>query len=850
MATVVSRATGNWLTTATWALCDATSELDSETGSTAMTTSYVASSAFTPGAITVDAILVKLASRVASPSGTFSVQLYNSTGATPVATVTINAADLANYQTYNLGWYQFPISSTTLAAATNYQIRLTTSVAGEVTAYRDSTAGNWSRQLRTTTQQAPAAGDKIIVAGEHTGAGTGNSFTITMDATSTSTTYGSASFPQSLSINKRSMLKYGTAASTAYYLKIAGIIRIMPGGEFDIGVSGSAIPSTSSADLKFSVATNVDSGLIVGNGGTFKTYGNSLTYIKTKLAADVAGASTSATTTDSTGWKSGDVIVFPSTTRTNTQIETVTLNADASGTSLAWTGGITNAHGGNSSTGVQADLYNLNRNLRISGTDVTHCSYLYVDVDATVDMEWSELFWLGSGTANKRGLDVITTTGSFVLNGCTLRDFATSAFAAFIQGATGTGTVTVSNCCVYNIANPLQISSTINPNVTVSGNIVGKVASDGISVGTPIVSVSNNICTSNSTSGLALSGTGAYGTFSGNTSYANGSVGFNFSGTITGGTITSSTIWRNNNYGLYFASSGAFQNVLFSGGTLFGNASANVLMANACNACIFTNYTVNGGATLVAPVGFQLYSVFANLLIENSTLGVTSGHSTSDLAVTSGNSGYGQTAFLNNVTLASSTPVSSVTNLTRGSFIAGTKLGGTVGSNKVWYANGTQATDTTTFGSTAFSVRATPTGGSGSYLDTVIGRSAVANGGSVAVSIAVRKSAAGDGAAYNGANLALYVRRNYGAGITADTLLATSSASAGTWDTLNSGTVSSTDDTVLEFFVRCDGNAGWANCATFGCNAILNTKTLHYWLPGTVFAVNDNASTSGAFVFG
>jgi hypothetical protein len=94
------------------------------------------------------------------------------------------------------------------------------------------------------------------------------------------------------------------------------------------------------------------------------------------------------------------------------------------------------------------------------------------------------------------------------------------------------------------------------------------------------------------------------------------------------------------------------------------------------------------------------------------------------------------------------------------------------------------------------------------------------------------------------------VRRNYGAGITVDTLLATSTAAAGSWDTLT-GTVSAvTNDTVLEFYVRCDGNAGWANMALFTCSAVQNTKTLHYQLGGGLFVNNDNAVGGGAYVFG
>ena len=48
MATLHARADGNLSATATWALGDATSEMDSETGSTGVSTSTLDSAAFTP----------------------------------------------------------------------------------------------------------------------------------------------------------------------------------------------------------------------------------------------------------------------------------------------------------------------------------------------------------------------------------------------------------------------------------------------------------------------------------------------------------------------------------------------------------------------------------------------------------------------------------------------------------------------------------------------------------------------------------------------------------------------------------------------------------------------------------
>src|SRR4030066_1051128 len=96
MAVLISCATGNFTDASTWALGNATSLLDSEAGNTALTTSYVDSSQFTPGAITIDGIAVKIASRAASPTGTISVELYNNTLSASVAgtEVVLNVSDI------------------------------------------------------------------------------------------------------------------------------------------------------------------------------------------------------------------------------------------------------------------------------------------------------------------------------------------------------------------------------------------------------------------------------------------------------------------------------------------------------------------------------------------------------------------------------------------------------------------------------------------------------------------------------------------------------------------------------------------------------------------------------------
>src|SRR5690606_36356703 len=95
-----------------------------------------------------------------------------------------------------------------------------------VNVYRDGTAGNWSRMLRTTTTQAPTAGDTLHILGEWTAAGTKDDRAVTMDSES-DTDYGDGSTTlASFSIGTGGTLTWGTDASTDYVLELSGLLDV------------------------------------------------------------------------------------------------------------------------------------------------------------------------------------------------------------------------------------------------------------------------------------------------------------------------------------------------------------------------------------------------------------------------------------------------------------------------------------------------------------------------------------------------------------------------------------------------------------------------------------------------
>ena len=118
MARLCAVADGNNTSASTWALIDSTSFIENETTVVTVPTSYSTSyNQFAPGAITIDGIGIRLASRIGT-TGTFSVELYNQTlGASVAGTeVTINCSDFVDALSSAVdgGWYFFKFSSLSL----------------------------------------------------------------------------------------------------------------------------------------------------------------------------------------------------------------------------------------------------------------------------------------------------------------------------------------------------------------------------------------------------------------------------------------------------------------------------------------------------------------------------------------------------------------------------------------------------------------------------------------------------------------------------------------------------------------------------------------------------------------
>lgn len=826
MALRASIASGNFTTAATWGLVDSTSYLGAETGSEVLTTagSGTRSSAFTPGAITVSHIGVKLSVRTGT-TGTMSVHLILSSDNSEVAgtLVTINTADLPVAATADLngGWHFFKLSSpVTLTGATAYKLEAWTSSSTQISLFRDSTADNISRALITTTTGAPAAGDDLIIAGEYTGAGTSNSFTVTMDNTAT-TDFGSAPtaanslLTPGIAICNKGTLTFGTSAATNYYLKQSNSLIVYSGGTLNIGTTGTAIPRDSTANLQFDCGAAGDYGLLIRNLGTFSHQGLSRSSGKNiyycLLNTDEAANSTSLGVDTDTGWLDNDVIAVASTTRTASQCESGTLNGNAGASTLTVDGfagaggGLANAHGGTSP--VQAELALLTRNTNIYGASITLTSYIYFAPTATVNCDWAGYYWIGLNSAGKYGIEIATTTGTCSINYCSLYNCTVASNRGFYISSASGSNIDISYNCIYNMVGGIRNSATTGVH-TYNYNVIILCSDTGLyllDIGCTITY--NRIA--GASLGIYFNEGNVLGTFQNNIIHT-GTNGINASGSsnIASGNISDCTVYRYNDYGVLTR---RMFNTTFTNLTIFGCSSHNIQLDGV--GCTFINLISNGDTTFSTTNGASIsyitsmYSVGIATFINcdfSTVSGIKTAH-TVDINIA--NSLLPIKLNLINTKLGAGTELSGQANMLPNSYISSQKHDQSAGTHKTWKREGTLTIETGTVHAGSYSLKMTPisaseklesSGANGGF------KVPVANGQTCTPTVYVYE----DGS-YNGNRARLKVKRNDALGISADAVLDTATAASDeAWEALSGTTAAVTDDGVLEFCVDIDGTAG------------------------------------------
>jgi len=838
-------------TAASWKVIDSTSYLNSETSNATVTTSFVASSTFTTGAITIEGIMIKL-NHILSNTGTITVELYNSTAAASVvgATLTVNVSALPQQLISSgcQGFLYFKFGTPVLLlAATLYSVRVKTSVSSTIS-LAVSSGTNWSRCLVTSSTAAPAVSDNLFIAAPYITTTAPSVITCTLNNTS-STIFGSVE----MAAYSKMVLENNSA--TSYKLRIAntGLFITSLNSVVEFGTPSSRIDATSSFLLEMLSTGTATNGINVRHLSKFTMYGSQVTRTA-KLIANSSVGATSLTTNISTNWKNGDNIIFANTIRSasaNSLCEKKTLTADASGTNLTISP-MSNAKSGTSPT--QCDMGNLTSNAKIYGSSTTSTIYILIGVNtagcvSNFDVDNVEFRNLGGTVLTKYGIVINGQSLSSLINitNCSFYDgFTTSG--AYIYIPNGGDTFNILNNVFYN-GNVGLILGITNFNGTKKANNNLFIAQNNrglfltfYTLANYKFEVKNNIVSGAVYNAIDISTMfGLTDEIDGNISYGNQGLGYylNASNSILLNMIS----YLNNGNGIF---SDRSNNNKYIGGTLFGNSGTNLTISGGD--VLITNFDIQSNTTYTTTYGINGGAVnnpsAINIIFNNCTIGTTRSHNIASIILI-------QEPYLINF-INCSFGDSTIYTLNNGVF-GSSKVGiqrknGITGNHITYKGYGTLINDTVIFDTSPSSMRLTPTSPTIKLKSTVFPVS-VASGSIATVSIKVRKSVIGDGTAYDGNQPRLILKANASAHASAynsDIVAATATNAAnGAWETLSYTLPSAVTDNVgMEFYVDCDGTTGWVNVDTFVSN---NNNSMTYYMNGEPVQDISSAGTTETF---
>ena len=458
--------------------------------------------------------------------------------------------------------------------------------------------GNWSDTVAETTPWtggvAPTTGDTTTI-----------SHTVTIDDSAPTTiTVGTDTTTAAINIASGGTLQYLYTATVDHVLELRGDLIVASGGTIAIGISSNAIPST----RKFTFELNKDGvdgdyGFICQAGSTCNLYGASKTD-RCLVNSDITVGDNHFHSDTSTSWKSGDNIAFAPTSRTYTQHESFTLDADASGTTINLPSGSTFAYAHSGTTPTQGEVINLTRNIIVTSDTTTAVGYFNCATSTIVNCYNVEFSYLGTDVSLKRGFDISTTTGSTNVDGCSFHHFESSA----IYTGTNHNNWTITNCVFYsnslvaNMAN-IQIVSTTGTSWELSHIILIYSGDVGTSNrGMYIADIEGNahsitVVGTRAAGIYLIQAAAAPSTWANFTSHSNNGIGIDLN-SFAKFDITGMTIWRNNSYGLVLNTSSVRCGILRDV-TIFGNFSSigqNISVGGGCN-IIFYNLTSDSDTT-------------------------------------------------------------------------------------------------------------------------------------------------------------------------------------------------------------------------------------------------------------
>ena len=829
MAKLASIASGNFTSASTWGVIN---EQSFQGGAAAglsytVTTTATQTGTFSPSTnISVSHIGIRLTGTGQGGTLTFDIFNVTSSAVVPNSQVTINRNSLNfGFASASGSYYLIKLPTTiSLTSGVNYSIRVSGSagITTSLVSINNAVASTLHRFLVTTTTQVPTSTDDLWIVKEIVTGSTINEFTVTMDVTSSATTYGSNSAGfGGISLSEGAKLIYGTSPSTNYYLRLNGNIWLSSGAWLEIGTSASTIPSTSTAILEFSGASQgfQQTGTQPTTG--FSTY---ISYISVRgenptnpyalLGANAAVAATSITTNISTGWRSGDQIVIAGTDAVATGQDLRTLTANTVGTTVSFSPGLTFAHGG--SGDIIAEVINLTRNVKIRNSNASQGNITFNNV--LMDIQGCEI----------RNMGILT------LSGAARKTFRYNSYYNSNQiTAAVTGVLNMDYNCFYNCTYFLRgpvgsttTASTVNFNYFILATGASTGVEGNININPRFTDFIGNVA-----SGLAASVSSAFG------SIVFYNPGTTFLDKLSNGVVSACTVHSSNaGFGTFTLSSldvydcnawriaattpgfaiFSLQGIRLFNCNFWGNLSAlygSVYITNSTGVELY-NCNMRGGTTVVSTRGMVLNTLL-DVQLKNCTFGTGQTNSFADVVINPNT--VDKKILFENCLLNSSTKFSTLTNLIVNEFVKlqryqqtnnnhyiYTRAGNASQYDGVIYYTGTASTRliplTTTFKHKS-PIKVIP----------------VASGQTPTVSVWVRKSSSSDpsGTNYNGAQPRLILGYspsvfNY-TGQT-DQVLATMSVGLGTWEQLTATipyTAYSTGG--FDIYVDCDGTTGWIN---------------------------------------
>ena len=855
MAVLASIATGNFTASSTWGVVNAAgwSQIltTQETGTTAVTTSYQVGQNFTVASnTTVIGILLKVNSNTSN--GTFTARIYNVTGAAAVAntttTVSLASGVVPGNNQPNWIFVKFA-SSASLATATNYRIEVLGSVNANITLYRKSaTTADWTFGLVTDATAAPASGDFLVIASEYTASGR-TSYTVTMDNTSTSLILGSdTASVAAIEVCGFSTLQFATTASTNFIIKMLGVLVVRQDSTFTCGSTDTPIPSTSTAIIEFTSGTSSRHGMY--STGTPAKYqviganvrGNGRAY----LGAQANASATTLTVSDAndiSGWKASDEIIISGTTSASGSGELRTLSVDASGTTLTLSSGLTFLHAQywNTRGTKPTPILNITKNVTIKGVSST---VLHGAGFSTNSIVRDCLFWF---------------TGPNVLGTQVYKSGEHTRCAYKVAQANVTGANTsFTNCVGYQ--SPIFVVSGGNPNLNTDSLTIQNVVFNGGGIGVGSFTfylyggqTIQNLHFINYASTTNFVFGGAHGATVSGIYSSNGASTLFFtslnpwlgapngtSGQLLTCEISDIICSRQSVTGPQFQGNSGLVVKDFEFTECTSTGVAVRLDANP-QICFSSGYIygVNGGTSSAN----LIYSTTSNAYFKNTTFGYSTNSEInigSGATYHAGNTGDTSRIICTDCTFNST--ISATSTSTRAVFGASsgpesrvifhnTALNGTASSGDVQMVQpfGYTRKDTAIYKTQSPSTRmvSTTNGGAANnqkYVSSDPIWVPIPAGKKAKISVFVRKSVVGDGAAWTGGQVELWQDINFSDTeglVTAVKLSESTSAANGAWE-LISGTTSSaqTNSSAQPFRIRALGSnngtvAGWVNYDNF-----------------------------------